>query len=150
MLQLIKTTSENPDFVALTKLLDDELLEEYGEAEVFYSQFNKTVNIRHVIIACLDDVAVGCGAIKPYDADTAEVKRIFVKDEFRGRKIAKTIVEHLEQWSKDEGYSYCILETGTRQLSAIALYKQLGYEIIPNYDQYSGMKTSICMKKYLG
>ena len=150
MLKLIKTSSDNPHFVALTKLLDKELLGEYGnEVQSYYDQFNTVTNIKHVIVAYNDDIAVGCGAVKPYDDDTMEVKRMYVKDEFRGQQIAKTILENLQASAKEEGFSYCILETGTKQQLAIALYTKMGYDIIPNYGQYVGMETSICMQKKL-
>jgi GNAT superfamily N-acetyltransferase len=92
---------------------------------------------------------VGCGAIKEFDPVTMEVKRMYVKNEDRGRGIASTILKALEQWASDLGYQRCILETGIRQLSAIALYKKNNYKVMNNYGQYTGVPESVCFEKQL-
>jgi putative acetyltransferase len=150
MINLVRTNTENAGFISLVELLDKELLHEYGELQNFYGQFNATGNIKHVVVAYLNQTPVGCGAIKKYDDDTAEVKRMFVKNDVRGQGIAAKILEQLELWANELGFSYCILETGDRQQSAVALYKKGGYQVVPNYGQYIGIETSICMKKQLG
>jgi|GEM_PF-549114 len=149
MLDLQKTSSDNPDFIALVKLLDEELRAEYQQLHDFYKQFNKIDKLNNVVVAYLNDIPVACGAIKKYDDNTAEVKRMFVKTEFRGQKIASKVLELLELWAAELGFEHCLLETGIRQQSALELYKKSGYVIIPNYGQYTGVESSICMMKSL-
>jgi GNAT superfamily N-acetyltransferase len=74
---------------------------------------------------------------------------MYVLDHFRGQGIATKILGQLELWAEELGYQKCILETGNRQLSAIALYKKNGYEVIDNYDQYKGVANSVCFGKGL-
>ena len=69
---LIKTDATHEDFRQLVGLLDIELTEIDGEEHDFYHQFNGIENIRHAVVAYLDGVAVGCGAIKKYDDQTTE------------------------------------------------------------------------------
>ena len=90
---------------------------------------------------------VGCGAIKEYDANTMEVKRMFTLPECRGKGVATKVLNELEKWTTELGYEKCILETGKKQPEAIALYKKSGYKSIPNYGQYSGMDNSVCFEK---
>ena len=146
-LTLIKTDSDNQDFKKLVELLDASLAETDGDEHDFYHQFNGIVNIRYVLVAYLDGVAVGCGAIKKYDDNTMEVKRMYVKTENRGQGIASQILNELENWTAELGFKYCILETGKRQCEAISLYQKLNYEIITNYGQYENVENSVCMKK---
>ena len=91
----------------------------------------------------------GCGALKYYDADCAEIKRMFTQAMARGNGIATIILKELEDWAKELNYKACILETGTRQIDAIALYKKNEYQIIPNYGQYTNVENSLCFKKML-
>ena len=63
------------------------------------------------------------------------------------KKIGAQILSELERWASELGYAATILETGHRQVAAVTLYKNSGYEVIPNYDQYVGIDNSICMKK---
>ena len=149
MLTLTKTNSTNPDFIALVRLLDQDLAIRDGEEHAFYAQFNKIDSIKHVIVAYKDGVAAGCGAIKVYADGVAEVKRMFVHPDFRGQGIAKSILAALEVWAKELKYKTTILETGTKQPEAIALYRSCGYRQIPNYGQYAGVENSLCFEKDL-
>ena len=147
MIRLVRTDSSNNDFVELVKLLDKELQIRDGSEHSFYSQYNKIDKIKNVVVAYEDDVAVGCGAIKEYESNTMEVKRMFVKDEYRSKGIATKVLIELELWAGALGYNKCILETGLKQPEAIHLYKKNNYSVIPNYGQYVGVDNSVCMEK---
>ncbi|MBL0046961.1 MAG: GNAT family N-acetyltransferase [Bacteroidetes bacterium] len=147
MLIIQRTNTENTSFHQLVALLDKDLQLRDGEDHSFYAQFNKTDNIKHVVIAFENDYAIGCGAIKTYDTDTMEVKRMYVLPSHRGKGVATSILKELEKWAAELSYTKCILETGEKQPEAIALYKRNGYLIIPNYGQYENIKESVCFEK---
>ena len=149
MVRLVKTVSVNQDFQALVALLDQRLLVTDGHEFSFFAQYNKTNTIKNVIVAYYNDVPAGCGAFKKFTENTVEIKRMFVKEEFRGKGISKTILSALEDWAKELSYTESVLETGAMLDVAIQLYKKSGYEIIPNYAQYMGVESSVCMKKTL-
>lgn len=149
MLKIIRTDSGNPDFKGLVNLLDRELNERDGEDHAFFAQFNKIDTIRHVIVGYLSNQPVGCGAIKSYAPETAEVKRMFVLPELRGRGFAGQVLQALEHWARELGFKELVLETGKAQPEAIRLYRKAGYLTIPNYGQYAAVETSVCMKKVL-
>ena len=149
MYSIIKTNSENKAFQQLVIELDKELAIRDGDEHAFYDQFNKITTIKHVILVYEEDKAVGCGALKEYNADTMEIKRMYVPLDKRGQGIASLIVQALESWAEELGYSKCILETGVNQPEAIRLYKKNNYTIIPNYGQYAGMVNSVCFQKAL-
>lgn len=149
MLIILRTDSENTQFLELVNQLDTDLAVRDGRDRVFYNQFNRLDAIKHVIIAFDEDIPAGCGAIKHFSDNTMEIKRMFTPLQFRSRGIASLILSELEKWSLELGYSKCILETGKRQPEAIALYKKNGYKIIPNYGQYIGIENSVCFIKEL-
>ncbi|MBX3242339.1 MAG: GNAT family N-acetyltransferase [Chitinophagaceae bacterium] len=149
MIHIIRTDSGNTDFAVLVKQLDADLAQRDGKDHSFYAQFNTIDTIRHVVVAYNGQRPVGCGAIKALDADTMEVKRMFTLPAYRGTGIATKILQALEKWSAELGYTTCILETGKRQPEAIALYLKNGYRIIPNYGQYAGVENSVCFEKRL-
>jgi len=149
MLTFQRTNSENTVFLSLIKELDADLAVRDGKDREFYNQFNKLDSIKYVIVAFENENPVGCGAIKQYSVDTMEVKRMFVPINLRGKGIASMILNELEKWAIELGYSKCILETGKRQPEAISLYKKSGYEQIPNYGQYIGVENSVCFIKEL-
>jgi GNAT superfamily N-acetyltransferase len=149
MIQLIKTNAENADFIALVKQLDLELAIKDGADHAFYHQFNGITSLKFVVVAYQNNQAIGCGAIKPFDTESMEVKRMFVPESARGLGIATKILNELESWALDLGYKKCVLETGMKQIEAISLYKKSNYKITPNYGQYKGVENSVCFEKQL-
>ena len=149
MIELKRTTSENPDFIILNKLLDKELTIRDGDEHDFFDQYNKIDTIKHIVLAYNNGEAIGCGAIKAFDEEAAEIKRMFVLQSGRGKKVATTILSELESWARELDYKKCILETGVTFKDAIGLYNRAGYKIIPNYGQYANIKSSVCFYKSL-
>ena len=147
MIKLIRTDSDNPDFVKLVRALDADLAKRDGSDHSFYAQFNKIDAIKHAVVVYENEHPMGCGAIKEFDANTMEIKRMYVLPESRKAGIATTILSELEHWAKELSYSKCVLETGKRQPEAVALYKKNGYVLIPNYGQYAGVENSLCFEK---
>ncbi|MNW95623.1 putative N-acetyltransferase YsnE [compost metagenome] len=148
-LTLIRVDSDQADFRKLVALLDQDLAVRDGDEHAFYAQFNKVDTIKEVVVAYQNNNAVGCGAIKPFSATQAEVKRMFVHPDYRKQGIAAQILNELEKWATEIGFSDCVLETGKKQPEAIALYQKAGYKITPNYGQYIGVDNSVCMLKQL-
>lgn len=149
MTTLQRTNSDNTAFQSLVRLLDEDLARRDGDEHAFYAQFNKIANISHVVVCYVDGQAVGCGAFKPYDEKTVEIKRMFVKPEYRGKGIGLIILKELEQWAASLNYPATILETGKKQPEAIRLYQKAGYRLIENFGQYENVANSVCMTKHL-
>ncbi|MCH6199456.1 GNAT family N-acetyltransferase [Aquiflexum sp. LQ15W] len=146
-LKIVRTNSQNLDFISLVRQLDDYLAVTDGDDHAFYDQFNKIHNIKNVVVLYENHLPVGCGAIKQFSEGIMEVKRMFVSESHRGKGFAGKIIAQLETWAAELGYSKCVLETGKRQMEAVAFYKKCGYTIIPNYGQYIGMDNSLCFEK---
>ena len=148
-MKLVRTDSENKDFIALVKELDTDLATRDGSEHAFYAQFNKIDTIKHVVVLYEKDEAVGCGAIKHFSPVAMEVKRMYTQPAQRGKGLATAILTELEKWAAELGYQQCILETGLKQPEAIALYQKNGYQLMPNYGQYAGVENSVCFEKKL-
>jgi GNAT superfamily N-acetyltransferase len=148
-IEIIKTTSENPDFGTLIAALDTSLWERYPELKTNYWGNNVIELNPNVVIIYLDDKAVACGCFKKYDKNTIELKRMFVSPEARGLGLAKRIIKELELWAHELGFSFSVLETLYKQKEAIGLYQKVGYAIVDNYEPYVGLENSICMKKQI-
>jgi putative acetyltransferase len=144
---LQRTNAGNADFQQLVRQLDTELGMRDGNDHSFYAQFNKIDAIKYAIVAYDQGKPVGCGAVKQYDENTMEVKRMFVPLERRGQGIASLVLKELEKWSKELNFKKCILETGKRQPEAIRLYQKNDYSIIPNFGQYKDVENSVCFEK---
>ena len=145
------TDGANKDFIHLCHELDDFLNDLVGgEANrAAYIPYNRLDDIHDVIIAYDGNVPIGCASFKRYDNDSAEVKRVFIKPAYRGRGISKALMDLLEKTARQQGYHSFVLESGEPLVAAMALYRKIGYQVIPNYGQYRDMHDSICMRKIL-
>jgi putative acetyltransferase len=147
MITIKRTSGADADFHFLVKLLDKELWLRYPDDQASYDPHNKIDNNTNVLVVYDHKTPVACGCIKNIDRDTVEIKRMFVKEDQRGKGISKMIMHELEVWAKDLGFKRMILETGFKQPEAIGLYKKCGYQQIENYGPYIGMTGSLCMAK---
>lgn len=147
--QIVRITSPSKDFERLVSELDKYLSVTDEDEHDFYNQFNSTSSLENMVVAYLNNEAVGCGAFKRFDKISSEIKRMYVVPRERGSGLAWDILNELEKWSESLGYQSCKLETGKRQLEAVKFYEKCGYDIIPKYDQYIGMENSLCFEKKL-
>lgn len=149
IIELKQTNSENEDFLKLVIELEKHLTNADEKAHSECKQYNKLETIKYVIVAYINGKAIGCGAIREYDTDLVEIKRIFVSIDAREQGVGSKILAELEVWAKDLGFKNTILETGDMLPEAVRLYKKNNYIQIPNYGQYEGMEKSICFTKKL-
>ena len=149
MIKLKRTDSDNEDFRLLIRELDKELWSRYDNMQAVYDKHNIIENNKNVLVAYKDEIAVGCGCFKKYNDKTVEIKRMYVKPEYRGKKIARLILDALEKWAIELNISATVLETGTKQAEAIHLYLKSGYIVVENYGPYKDLQESVCMQKNL-
>lgn len=104
-------------------------------------------NGRLYLVYCDSELA-GCIGLRMIDEQNCELKRLYVKPKFRGRKLGNLLVEKVISDAKEIGYSYMLLDTLPFLKAAIYMYKKYGFYEIDRYND-SPMDTSIYMKLYL-
>ena len=83
-----------------------------------------------------DGVAAGCGGIELFGTEYGEVKRMYVRPQFRGLGLAKLMLEHLAAYARQHNIHLLRLETGIHQKEAIALYERMGFQKVPPFGTY--------------
>ncbi|WP_254413270.1 GNAT family N-acetyltransferase [Dyadobacter diqingensis] len=146
---ILRTNSENPDFIQLTGRLDVELCRIYDTNPEDYEEYNRITDLHTVVVAYENDQAVACGCFKIFEENTVEIKRMFVDDNQRGKGIASAMLAELETWARELGYEKSVLETGKGQPNAIKLYQKYGYQITENYNESDDLNISVCLAKTL-
>ena len=81
-----------------------------------------------ILLAELNGVPVACGMIHALDAQTSEIKRVFVHETARGQRIADRICRALMDQARDDGYTRMVLDTAKTLTSAQRLYERLGFD----------------------
>lgn len=101
------------------------------------------------LVATAVDKPVGCGAVRRIDARTGEIKRMYVAPDERGKGLSRLLLKALEAEARALGLSRLVLETGVRQLAALALYEKAGFSRIEPFGEYVESPLSVCMAKDL-
>lgn len=149
MITLTHTHFSDPDFCMLIVELDNEFVVRYPFLQNIFTPYNLMKENARVIVAYDNTKPVSCGAFRPIDENTIEIKRMYTLPTYRNQGIGKHVLFELEKWAKGDGFSVSKLETGINQPEAIAAYEKSGYVRIPNFSPYVEVKESICMQKYL-
>jgi putative acetyltransferase len=150
----ISVTREDPHGAVATALITElvaELSSRYSDRDDdeagSFSPADVTVPRSVFVVATLDGVPVGCGALRPKNETVVEIKRMYVRPEARGRGVARAVLAELERLAAEFSYASMILETGIRQPEAIALYTHRGFVQIPNFGDYADNPLSVCYGK---
>ena len=147
MADIRKTDPDSAEALALMDELSDHLKAMTGSSgrNSFETADVKVANSLFVTAYNLKGEAIGCGAIRPMDEHTAEVKRMYAL--YKGSGIGKAILTYLEKEAKNLGYKVLRLETRVINTNAVLFYKAMGYHQIENYGKYTGNKEAICFEK---
>ena len=102
-----------------------------------------------MLLATLAGAPVGCVGLRRINQRTAELKRMYVRPDARGRGIARALLAASERAAESLGYAQIWLETGTMQPEAVSLYLTSGYEPVAAFGQYAGEDLSIHLGRVL-
>ena len=145
----LRVSPADEDFAALVRRLDDEFFAIYGDAYLSYQPHNAPADLILAVVAYADGVPAASGGLKRFGAHTAELKRLFVRPEYRRLGLARCVVLELENAAREQGFLRMVLETGADMPAAIALYQKLGYALTDNYGPYADDSACVCMTKNL-
>ena len=135
------------------KILTDELHEDleliYGKGII--EEFTDENEQMLVFYVAYDEreSAIACGALKHFDDNTAEIKRMYVKPEYRGRGLSKLILSELEDKARELNYNRLVLETGLKQPEAMNLYSKFGYKPLKCFGRHADDPDSRCFEKMI-
>jgi len=94
------------------------------------------------------DQPLGCVALVDMQ-DYAEIKRLFVPDQCRGKGVARALMEALEAHAAANGHHVLKLETGEELAAAVILYRRMGYTECAPFGAYGSGEQSLFMEKRL-
>ena len=106
-------------------------------------------DLTEVVIAAERGVDLGHAALRPLADGGYEVKKVFVFPHARGRGLSRILMKEIEDVARAKGETRIVLQTGVKQLEAIALYAAIGYEPIGSYGPYAGFDDWVFMGKSL-
>jgi putative acetyltransferase len=141
---------DTPDAIELIEELEGELAPYYPSESRHGYSIEKLIkqNVAFFVIR-QDGVAAGCGGVQLFGQEYGEVKRMYVRPAFRGLGLAKSMLEHLSNYARENGVNLLRLETGIHQRDAIALYESWGFKSIPPFGEYKEDPLSVFYEKHI-
>jgi GNAT superfamily N-acetyltransferase len=149
-LRLVPTSYGDPVVRELEAQIQHEYVCRYGGADLTATdaaEFDPPSGV--FLVGWAGDEAVATGGLRRHDSQVAEVKRMYVVAEHRGRGFARAVLAGLERWAVDHGYRQVLLETGTAQPEAISLYVSSGYQPVDGFGHYRDSPLSRSFSKCL-
>ena len=136
---------DTPEAVALIGELDAHLGALYAvESRHGFSVEKLLRDGVQFFVARDDGRPAGCGGVLLVGREYAEVKRMYVRPEFRGRRIGRLMLDHLIEHARQRGFTTIRLETGIHQQEALGLYEGRGFRKIPPFGPYRDDPVSLC------
>lgn len=142
----------DPEAMALIKELNTYLDGLYSpDANHFSLEADEVTGSSGVfLLARIEGRPVGCGAVRMIGDTEAEVKRMYVRPEARGKGVGAVILARLEDEARSRGARRMLLEMGADQPEAQALYRRFGFRPVPCWGEYlRTIETSVCLGKDL-
>jgi putative acetyltransferase len=149
--QILISVAESPDDIARARELFKEYAAWLGFSLCFqgFDQELATLPGKYaspagrLLLARCDGALAGCGALRPLEPGICEMKRLYVRPEFRGQRLGLRLTQRLIDEARGIGYELMRLDTVPSQMAdANRLYRSLGFYEIPAY--YNNPQPEVC------
>lgn len=122
---------------------DDFMINFLGEDSHYYTRYTESENIENVWIAYVDNHPAGCIAFRKKDGNVGEVKRLFLRKEYRGRGISKELLKVMEHHAGEQGCTKLFLDTRITLEPAVSLYRDVGFQVVFQQGLYIQMEKDL-------
>lgn len=148
----VTVVEERPDSAAAVRLVGE--LDAYLAGHPYPPESRHAFSVDRLlregvvffVVRCEGEPA-GCGGVKLFGGEYAEVKRMYVRPAYRGRGLGRVILDHLAEYARGRRVGVLRLETGIYQTEAIGLYERYGFERRPPFGEYREDPMSVYFEK---
>ena len=150
-IEIVAVAADSAEAVELIAELDDHLM-----AHPYPPQSRHAYSVEKLLreevvffVTRYEGRLAGCGGIKMFGTEYGEVKRMFVRPEFRGKGLGKVMLRHLADFARDQGATVLRLETGIYEVEAIGLYERCGFKRRAPFGEYVEDPLSVYFEKMI-
>lgn len=142
-MDIVEKRPNHPDVLRLFSAHDDYMIDFLGNDSGYYTRYGEHENIGSVWVAYADGVPAGCVAYREKEDGAGEVKRLFVRSEYRGRGMSKALLETVERHAKKLGRRALFLDTRVTLEPAVSIYRSFGFQITIQQGLYIQMEKKL-------
>ena len=122
---------------------DDVMIDFLGDDKWYYTRYSEKENIEKAWVVMLNNLPVGCIAYREKANGIGEVKRLYIKKEYRGKRISKGLLKTVESYAKEQGCHTLYLDTKITLEPAVSIYGSFGFQIVFQQGHYIQMEKKI-------
>ena len=126
-MKILPSDIRAPEVLRLFSAHDDFMIDFLGEDSVYYTRYSAGEKLQAVWVAYDGEAPVGCAAYRKKSRGVGELKRMFVKGEYRGRGISKALLTAVEEYARQRGDRALYLDTRVTLEPAMTLYRRAGF-----------------------
>ena len=122
---------------------DDYMIDFLGDDKWCYTRYSENENIENVWVVYSDNFPIGCIAYRKKADGVGEVKRLYIRNEYRGKGISKKLLKTVECYAKEQGCNTLFLDTRITLEPAVYIYRSFGFNIVFQQGLYIQMEKKI-------
>ena len=122
---------------------DDYMIDFLGDDKWCYTRYSENENIENVWVVYSDNFPIGCIAYRKKADGVGEVKRLYIRNEYRGKGTSKVLLKTVECYAKEQGCNTLFLDTRITLEPAVSIYRSFGFNIVFQQGLYIQMKKKI-------
>lgn len=122
---------------------DDYMIGFLGGDQVYYTRYSEKEMIEKVWAAFAGEHPIGCIAYRKKAEGTGEVKRLYIREEYRGRGISRQLLKTLEDHAREQGCRSLFFDTRITLEPAVSLYRSYGFDIVFQQGLYIQMEKVV-------
>lgn len=142
-MQIISKSITDTSVLQLFSEHDDYMLDFLGDDKVYYTRYSESENLEKVLVAYVDNCPIGCVAYRRKADGVGEIKRLFIRKEYRSKGISKKLLATIESYAKEQGCHTLFLDTRITLEPAVSLYRAFGFNIIFQQGLYIQMEKKL-------
>ncbi len=142
-MNIVSTNVTDKSVLSLFSEHDDYMIDFLGNDKWCYTRYSENENIENVWVAYSDSLPIGCIAYRKKADEIGEVKRLYIKNEYRGKGISKELLKTIEHYAKEQGCNTLFLDTRITLEPAVSIYRSYGFNIIFQQGLYIQMEKKI-------
>lgn len=142
-MEILEMEVINKTVLELFSKHDDYMIDFLGEDKWCYTRYNENEKIEKVWVAYFDNFPIGCIAYRKKANRIGEVKRLFIKNEYRGKGFSKELLKTVEYHAKEQGCTTLFLDTRITLEPAVSIYHSFGFNIVFQQGLYIQMEKKV-------
>ena len=142
-MRIVSMNVTDPSVLQLFSEHDDYMIDFLGEDKWCYTRYNENEKIENVWAVYSDNAPVGCIAYRRKSDEVGEVKRLYIRREYRGNGISKKLLDTVECYAREQGCHTLFLDTRITLEPAVSLYRNVGFSIVFQRGLYIQMEKKL-------